>query len=349
MERRRMVERIVRRIHREAEKLDREVSIMHVCGSHERTVVEHGLRSLLPENVRLVCGPGCPVCVTTAGELAAAIEAAEDGMVVCAFGDVYRVPTPRGSLSSCDGDVRVVQSARQAEQIAESEDRDVLYLAVGFETTAPTTAAVLLDDPPSNLYVLSAHRLIPPVMEWLLEQGECEIDAFICPGHVSTIIGERPYEPIAERAPCVIAGFEPEDVLIAVLACLRMVRRGRTGLVNEYTRAVRPEGNRVALRAMERAFEPEDRPWRGFPTIPESGLALREELSEHDASEAGIEPDFSIGAHERCICDRILRGLATPEDCPLFGRECTPTNPVGPCMVSEEGPCFIKYRFGGGA
>ncbi|AAM01443.1 Hydrogenase maturation factor [Methanopyrus kandleri AV19] len=348
MTRREFVRKLVRRIHKEAETLDRDVTIMHVCGSHERTIVEHGLRSLLPENVRLVCGPGCPVCVTTTGELAAAIKAAEDGMVVCAFGDVYRVPTPVGSLSSCDGDVRVVQSVRKAEEIAESEDRDVLYLAVGFETTAPTTAAVLLDDPPSNFYVLSAHRLIPPAMEWLLESGECRLDAFICPGHVSTIIGTGPYESVARELPCVVAGFEPEDVLIAVLACLKMLRRGRVGVTNEYLRAVEDRGNPVAKELMERAFEPEDRPWRGFPTIPESALKLREDLADHDAIEIGIRPDYTLGHDESCICDRILRGLAEPRDCPLFGTKCTPTDPVGPCMVSEEGPCFIEYRFGGG-
>ncbi len=345
--RRELIERLVREIEETARNLD-DVTIMHVCGSHERTIVEHGLRTLLPDNVELVCGPGCPVCVTTPGEIAAAVEAAEEGFIVCAFGDVYRVPSPVGSLASADGDVVVVQSVRKAEEVAKENDRDVLYLAVGFETTAPTTAAVLLDDPPSNFYVLSAHRLIPPAMEWLVTEG-AGVDAFICPGHVSTIIGVKPYEKVAEHVPCVVAGFEPEDVLLATLACLRMVSEGKTGVVNEYKRAVTEEGNPVALKAMRTVFEPEDRPWRGFPTIPESALALKERFSDHDATEIGIEPDYSLGSDPRCICDKILRGQASPRDCPLFGSECTPLEPVGPCMVSEEGPCFIEYRYGGGA
>jgi len=345
-DRRRLIHELTARIEEIARELD-EVTIMHVCGSHERTIVEHGLRSLLPENVNLVCGPGCPVCVTTPGEIAAAVKAAEEGFTVCAFGDVYRVPSPEGSLSSAEGEVIVVQSARKAEEIAEERDNDVLYLAVGFETTAPTTAAVLKDDPPSNFYVLSAHRLIPPAMEWLISKGS-GVDAFICPGHVSTIIGTKPYERVAEEVPCVVAGFEPEDVLLATLACLKMIAEGKTGVVNEYKRAVREEGNPVALKVMNEVFEPEDRPWRGFPTIPDSALALKDEFSDHDATEIGVEPDYSLGSDPRCICDRILRGEATPRDCPLFGDECTPLDPVGPCMVSEEGPCFIEYRYGGG-
>lgn len=329
---------------------------MHVCGTHQDTMVRFGLEELLAEvGVEIRQGPGCPVCVTTGNEIGAGIELARAGKTICVFGDMLSVPTPIGSLddAKADGaDVRVVYSIEDAVGMAEEQERDVVFMAVGFETTAPTTAIPLLRGVPENFSIYSCHRLVPPALEAIFQMGEVEVDGFIQPGHVSVITGTGIYEPFSVKynLPQVVAGFEPLDLLMACLMLVRQRHEGRAEVENEYTRLVRPEGNPKALRLIDQALEPVDRAWRGFPVIPGSALAIREEFAAHDASKVhadildAMEPlDEEI---KGCRCGEVLRGIIRSEDCPMFGGACTPRKPLGPCMVSHEGGCNIAYRFG---
>jgi hydrogenase expression/formation protein HypD len=332
---------------------DRRIRIVHVCGTHEDTITKYALRSLLPENVEVLMGPGCPVCTVPPNRIDAATALAEEGAILTTFGDMIRVPAARGSLQDAKArgvDVRIVYSINDAVKIAEKTDRQVVHFAVGFETTAPTTAAELVAGPPSNFSVYSAHLLIPPAMLHLLDAGETPVDGFINPGHVSTIIGEVGYKPVAERysVPQVIAGFEPLDVLFGVAKILQQIDEGRGEIENEYTRAVKPEGNPQALELMDRVFEAADAPWRGIGEIQKSGLSLREAYQEHDATERfDIEIEDTYEMPHGCRCGDVLRALIYPQDCPLFNTVCTPESPVGPCMVSTEGSCYIAAKYGG--
>ncbi len=333
-------------------------TLMEVCGTHTVTARRAGIHSLLPEGVRLLSGPGCPVCVTPIGYIDHAVALAQHPEVVIAtFGDLIRVPGSTSSLERAraqGGSVNVVYSAVDAlEMAAEMPSKKVVFLGVGFETTAPTVAAALLEAVERGLTsftVLSAHRLIPPALEALLgSDGDgLRIDGFLAPGHVSTIIGVEPYRFVAERQsrPVVVTGFEAEDMLLGIDALLRQLGEGRAEVENAYKRAVRDEGNPTARELMLRAFAPTDCTWRGLGTIPGSGLALRPELAEHDAAlrfEVEIEEPIEPSG---CLCGTILRGEAGPEDCALFGGTCSPEHPVGACMVSSEGACSAAYRFG---
>jgi len=330
----------------------RRFRIVHVCGTHEDAITKYGLRSLLPRNVEVLMGPGCPVCTVPPNRIDYMIRLAEAGATVTTFGDMMRVPAGRGSLSdakSRGADVRVVYSIHDAVRIAEKTEKDVVHFAVGFETTAPTTASELLVGPPENFSVYSAHLLIPPAMIHLLEAEETRVDGFINPGHVSAIIGEDGYAEVARRyrVPQVIAGFEPLDVLFAVAMILRQKKEGRGELENAYRRVVKTRGNPNALRMMDEVFSAEDAPWRGIGTIPRSGLGLRPEFEEHDASlrfEVETEEDYSMPAG--CRCGEVLRAIIYPWECPAFNSGCDPENPVGPCMVSHEGSCFIAAKYG---
>ncbi len=344
---------IAARILREIRELDprRKVKFMHVCGSHEVTITKFGLRSLLPDWLEVISGPGCPVCVTSTAEIDEAIELAKCGYLITTFGDMFRVSGTGTSLAGArtDGaDVRIVYSVADAVKTARrNPGREVVHAAVGFETTAPTTAAEVLRGPPENFSLLVCHRLIPPAMEFLLASGEVALDGFICPGHVSTIIGSKPYEPLSERygVPQVIAGFEPIDVLLGIWMLLKQLREGRREVEIGYTRSVRPEGNVVAQEKMAQVFKIVDKKWRGFPTVPKSALELRQEFEGHDVREKfdfqakGIE-DFAKG----CRCGEVLRGLIHPSECPLFNKACTPEHPVGPCAVTTEGACNIAMK-----
>ncbi|MGC9529639.1 MAG: hydrogenase formation protein HypD [Candidatus Bipolaricaulaceae bacterium] len=333
---------------------DRPVRIVHVCGTHEITIAEHGLRSLLPQQVEVLEGPGCPVCVTPTSDLDSALKLANRGAVVCTFGDMLRVPGSELSLAEARGqgaDVRTVLSAADAVAIARREPaREVVFFAVGFETTAPGTAAVLLNSPPANFSVLAAHKLIPPALAALMELPGTEVDAFLAPGHVSTIIGSAAYQRVAARfaVPVVVGGFEPLDVLYALALILRQLTAGRAEVENAYPRAVKPEGNSRARRLLSRAFQPADARWRGIGTIPASGLALRPQLARWDAAERfGVAGELGEETAPGCRCADILVARATPADCPLFGKTCTPLSPVGACMVGSEGACNVWYRYGG--
>lgn len=325
------------------------VNIMEVCGTHTVAIFRHGLRGLLPPQVRLLSGPGCPVCVTPNAEIDRAIALASDPKVVLVtFGDMMKVPGSYSSLSEAKAggaDIRVVYSAMDALDIARhNRDRAVVFFGVGFETTAPTTAASILEADRlglRNYFFLSVHKLVPPAMKALLEAGEVRIDGFICPGHVSAIIGSRPYDfiPRDYGIPCVIAGFEPVDILQAIAMLLKMRAEGKAEVAIQYCRAVRPEGNPQALETMARVFQVGPAEWRGIGIIPQSGLWLSKGLERF-----AVEEHFEVRTRPvrhvtACRCGEVLRGLCTPPQCRLFGAACTPEHPVGPCMVSSEGTC----------
>ncbi len=325
------------------ELVDREMTFMHICGTHEAAIARSGLRSLLPEQLKIVMGPGCPVCITPQGEIDAALELVNRDCIVTTYGDLLHVPGTKGSLESSGGDVRIVLGIHKAIEIAQKTDKEVVFISVGFETTAPTVAAMLLTNPPKNFSILSCHRIVPPAMKWLLEQGEAKLHGFMLPGHVCTVMGYDEYEVFP--VPQVVAGFEPEDILLGLLMLVTQVREGTHRVDNAYPRAVSREGNVKARKIMYEVFEPSDVEWRGFPVIPQSGLRLKPEFEQYDAQKKFNITFQHITKHSACSCDRILRGLANPSDCKLFGKVCTPRKPVGPCMVSHEGACKIWYMY----
>ncbi|MBT8507597.1 hydrogenase formation protein HypD [Methanomicrobiaceae archaeon CYW5] len=320
-------------------EVDRDYTFMHICGTHEASIAKSGLRSVLPEQLKIVMGPGCPVCITPQGEIDAALELAEKDCIIATYGDLIRVPGTKGALESVGKDVKVVQGVHKAVEIAEKTDREVVFISVGFETTAPTVAATLLTNPPENFSILSCHRFVPPAMEYLLSQGEAKLDGFMLPGHVCVVAGYKEYERFP--VPQVVAGFEPDDILLGLLMLIRQVKEGRAEVENAYPRAVCRDGNPKAMEMMYRVFEPHDVEWRGFPVIPGSGLKLRKEFEQYDAQKKFDIEIRHVEKHTACICDRVLRGIADPTDCKLFGTACTPRKPVGPCMVSHEGACKI--------
>lgn len=341
----------------------RPLRVMHVCGTHENALCQFGLRDLLPRWVKLVAGPGCPVCVCPAADLDLAARLALDaGVTLATFGDVVRVPARLSLLEAkaLGADVRVVYGIDDAVRLAAAEPgREVVFFAVGFETTACTTAAVLARPLPANFSILASHRLVPPALEALLASEGEALDGFVLPGHVLAVAGLADYRRLAERrgAPMAVAGFEPVDLLLAVehlarRACERAGRPpGPEAVFNGYSRLVREEGNPAALRLMDEAFEPCDAAWRGIGVIPGSGYRIRERWAAHDAERRfGIAPDPDLpDIHPGCRCGEVLLGHLEPEGCPLFGKACHPDRPVGPCMVAFEGTCHARIRHGGPA
>ncbi|MBP5475405.1 MAG: hydrogenase formation protein HypD [Methanomicrobium sp.] len=322
------------------EIVDRDYTFMHICGTHEASIARSGLRSVLPEGLKIVMGPGCPVCITPQGEIDAALELAAKGCIIATYGDLMRVPGTNGSLDTCGGDVRVVQGVHIAVEIAkEVPDKEVVFISVGFETTAPTVAATLLTEPPENFSILCSHRFVPPAMKFLLEQGEAKLDGFMLPGHVCVVTGYAMYEQF--KVPQVVAGFEPEDILLGLYMLVKQAKEGRADVENAYPRAVERMGNQKAMKMLYEVFEPTDVEWRGFPVIPDSGLKLKPKYEKYDAlKKFGVEIKH-VEKNSACICDKVLRGIRDPTDCKLFGKACTPRKPVGPCMVSHEGACRI--------
>jgi hydrogenase expression/formation protein HypD len=324
------------------------VKFCHVCGTHEWTISHYGLRSLLPSNVEVIAGPGCPVCIVPAAEIDEAIQLAEKGVVITCFGDVLRVPGSQTSLLEAKAkgaDVRVVYSVTDAVEMAENErDKEFTFFAVGFETTAPSTAVEALKKPPGNFSFLVSHRLIPPAMELLLGVGDLQIDGFIAPGHVSAVIGLQPYElfPRVYRMPTVVAGFEPTDVLMALYMLLKQFREGTAKLENEYSRIVKPEGNPKALEMMHKAFAVTAGNWRGIGRLPDSALTLRDELADLDAhTKFNVKVEQGKDILLGCECHLVIIGKIKPNACPMFMKACTPDKPVGACMVSNEGTCRV--------
>lgn len=335
--------------------LKRPIRIMEVCGTHTMAISRHGIRQAVPGDVILISGPGCPVCVTSNRDIDTFLEMASlPGVIAATFGDMLRVPGTRGGLAEARGqgaDVRVVYSTLEALALArEHPDRNVIFFGVGFETTAPTVAAAIAqarDEGLSNFLVQSAHKVVPPALAALCNTPGLALDAFLCPGHVSAVIGPRAYEPVAAAhgVPCVISGFEPVDILQSLVMLTEQVLEGRADVEVQYTRGVRPQGNPAAMELMNSIFEPGDAEWRGLGVIPQSGLAMRQEYAAHDASQK-YEVDVSWSREPQgCICGAILTGLKSPAECRLFARTCTPEHPVGPCMVSSEGTCAAYYQY----
>jgi hydrogenase expression/formation protein HypD len=331
---------------------------MEFCGGHTVTIFRYGIRQLLPPTIEMVSGPGCPICVTANADLDKAIALAKiPGVIIATFGDMLKVPGSYSSLEKAKAEgaeVRTVYSAVDALEIAKANPKkSVVFLGIGFETTAPTIAASILQAEEKgigNYSVLSLHKVCPPVIRALLDSGEVELQGLVCPGHVSAVIGSHPWEFIAKEygIPCVVSGFEPLDVLQCVEMLVEQVEKGQSRVEIAYKRGVQPEGNQIALKLMERVFEPSPARWRGMGEIPGSGLKIRGEYRRFDA-----EANFDITTepaveHKGCLCGEILRGVKTPADCKLFAKACTPENPVGPCMVSAEGSCSAYYLYGGG-
>ncbi len=336
--------------------MDLHMTLMHVCGTHQDTLIRFGLDDVLQDvGVDIRQGPGCPVCVTPPVEIEEVLALARAGKMIAAFGDVMKVPGATGSLNDAkaDGaDVRIVFGIDDAVELAKKTDKEVVFMGIGFETTAPTTASAILSGLPRNFSIISCHRTVPPALEAIATMGEIKLDGMIQPGHVSAIIGTRPYEFLSKKhqVPQVVAGFEPLDLLMAVHMLAVQVKHGRAEVENEYSRVVKSEGNPRAIKAMQDAFRPADVLWRGFPVIKRSGLAIKKEFEEHDARERYGSllkrvHDKEYSEAKGCRCGEILRGLGTSEDCPLFSKRCTPSTPVGPCMVSREGSCYISYRY----
>jgi len=348
-----LTKKVIANIERISSTLPHNVKFCHVCGTHEWTITHYGLRSLLPENIDVIAGPGCPVCITPAAEIDNAVSLALRGVTLLSFGDAVRVPGSDRSLQDAKAqgaDVRIVYGANDAVRIAEREpNREFVFFAIGFETTAPSTAVEILKGPPQNLSFIVVHRLIPPAMEMLLGIGDLGIEGFIAPGHVSTVIGLEPYRifPQAYRMPTVIAGFEPIDVLFGILMLLRQVKDGEPRLENEYVRSVKPEGNTKAQSLLRRVFDIESGYWRGLGQILSSALIPKEVFARYDAKR---KYNLRIG-HARellpgCLCHLVIIGKVKPPECSLFMKACTPETPKGPCMVSVEGTCNIWAKMG---
>lgn len=332
----------------------RRVSLMEVCGTHTMAIQRFGLRSLLPKNLKLLSGPGCPVCVTPNELVDLAIAyAMKEAVILATFGDMAKVPGSSTSLlkaKAAGGRVQIVYSTMDAVKLAEDNpDKQVVFFGIGFETTAPTIAAAILQAAQiglRNFFVVSAAKTIPLAMEALL-QGEVRMDGFICPGHVSVIIGSKAYRQIVEgyHAPCVITGFEPLDILQAVEMLVQQVRDGRAEVENQYSRVVHEEGNAAARGIMEKVFEACDANWRGIGVIPGTGLGIRSEYARFDAQvQIPAETEKTV-ENKQCICGLVLKGAKEPTECRLFAKRCTPENPVGACMVSGEGACAAYYKY----
>jgi hydrogenase expression/formation protein HypD len=350
-----LAKRLIDKIAQVADDLDGEVKLMEVCGTHTVAIAKHGLRDVMPEKVTLISGPGCPVCVTANPDIDTAIEMArQDGVILATFGDMMKVPGSYSSLSKekAEGrDIRVVYSPLDALTLAEEHpDLHVVFLGVGFETTAPTVAAAIetaRDRGLENFSVLSLHKTVPYALRALVDDPEVRVAGFILPGHVSTIIGLNPYKFLVEEysIPSVIAGFEPLDVLQSIWMLVKQIADGEPRAEIAYKRGVMPTGNQTALQKIDEVFYPVDSEWRGIGVIPGTGMAIKEEFAQFDATKrvpvTPPEPKDIPG----CQCGDVLRGVVLPFECRLFAKACVPENPIGPCMVSSEGSCAAYYRY----
>lgn len=337
-------------------KINQQINLMEVCGTHTVSIFRHGIRSLLPENLKLLSGPGCPVCVTPIEDIDRMLYLAKlPDVVLATFGDMLRVPGSNGSLNQAKAQgshVKLVYSPIEALELAkETPSKKVVFFAVGFETTSPLIAATLGEAERlgvENFFIYSAHKLVPPALEALVNSEELKLDGFILPGHVSTIIGSKPYKFIAEnyKKACVISGFDADDILQAILMLLLQIVENSPKVEIQYRDAVRPEGNPKALEILYQYFEPCDSVWRGIGNIKNSGLKLKDQFSHRDAQKVFKIPELKSTEPKGCQCGSVLRGIKTPPECPLFAKICTPESPVGACMVSTEGSCAAYYKYG---
>ncbi len=330
--------------------------MMEVCGTHTMAIHRYGIKELLSKNIKLLSGPGCPVCVTSNYYIDMAIAySRNDNVTLATFGDMMKVPGSTSSLLKEKGngaDVRVVYSTTDAVKIArQNPEKKIIFFGIGFETTTPTIAASILKAKElrlKNFFVVPASKILPPALE-VLAKGKVKIDGFICPGHVSVVTGYNIYKPIVEtyKIPCVIAGFEPLDILQAIELIAKQHINGKAKIENEYKRVVRPEGNRIAREMIDEVFEPTDSNWRGIGTIPDSGLKIRSRYSDFDAEKQIKVKVERTKENKACICGLVLKGVKEPTDCKLFRKVCTPETPVGACMVSSEGTCAAYYKYSG--
>jgi len=332
------------------------ICFMEICGTHTHSFFKYGLKSLIPENIKLISGPGCPVCVTPAERIDKIIQYSKiKNIIITTFGDMFRVPGTDSSLEkekSLGADIRIIYSPIESIQIAKNyTEKKIIFLGVGFETTIPAVATTLLLAQKMNLknwFLFSAHKLIPPAIMFLANSPELRINGLMCPGHVSTIIGSVPYEPIAKqfKIPCVITGFEPVDMLEGIYMLLKQYIEKRYEVEIQYKRVVQKNGNIKAVNLMYDVFEITDSGWRGIGQIPESGLKIRTEFNRFDIEY--VIPIYDIQTSKEpkeCICGEILKGTKLPYDCKLFRKICSPENPIGACMVSSEGTCSAYYKY----
>jgi hydrogenase expression/formation protein HypD len=342
-----------RRIDASAARLPRTVRVMEICGTHTMAIARHGIRGILPSNVDLVSGPGCPVCVTPPGYIDAAIALARRGVAIVTFGDLLNVPGSDSSLGRCRADgaqVETCYSPDHALAVAVAQPaREVVFLAIGFETTIGPVVNLVpaaLAAGVRNVSLLTAFKLVPPALHALMADPGPAIDAFLCPAHVSAVIGTDAYRPFATRgAPCVVTGFEPLDILMGLEAILAQLVRGEACVENEYRRVVQPGGNPAIQALLATYLEPADADWRGLGRVPASGLRLRPEFVGFDAAQ---RHGVTVGAGREpagCRCGEVIKGMLKPPGCPLFGTRCVPEDPVGPCMVSSEGTCAAWYKY----
>ena len=334
------------------------VSVMHVCGSHEQAIARFGLRATLPRKLNVIMGPGCPVCITDVPEVDEGVALARQGVRIATYGDMVKVPGTAMSLADAHaegGKIDVVYSVAQAVELARQITEPLVFFATGFETTAVATAAAVLQDPPPNFFVLSAHKYIPPVMEIVAEMPDTRVEGFLAAGHAATITGWGVFEPFVarHRLPVVVAGFEPLDILAGLLRLAELIRDRRPSVENMFPRCVTKEGNRRAQEQLWQVFRPIGGRWRGIAHVPNGNLRLRDEWAHLDARR-----QFDIDLHrlwdqapptlvQECVCGDIMAGIKSPTDCALFGRQCVPHAPVGACMVSSEGTCRIWHQYGG--
>ena len=350
-----LVKGLLTKIENAARQISCPVTIMEICGSHTYAIGRFGIRKLLPENIRLISGPGCPVCVTSTRDVDIALYLANlKNVIFATFGDMLRVPgTGSDSLQkkrAAGADVRVVSSADECIALAESNPREeIIMMGIGFETTAPTIAATVASCRKKgidNFSVFSVHKIVPPAINALIADPLLKIDAFLCPGHVSTMIGSAAYQMIPDAGcAAVITGFEPVDILEGIWMILEQVESGKKEVAIQYSRGVRPEGNTKAMAFLQSIFQTADAEWRGLGTIPASGLVFRGDYEAFDTLAKFSVPEIRSAEIKGCGCGDILRGIKAPQDCPLFKNICTPMNPVGPCMVSSEGTCSTHYKY----
>jgi hydrogenase expression/formation protein HypD len=348
------------RLERLVDEIGRDpVSVMHVCGSHEQAIARFGLRSTFPKKLDVVMGPGCPVCITDVPEVDEVVALALQGVRIATYGDMLRVPGTVKSLAEVRGDgaqVDIVYGIDQAVDLArKNPTHELVFFATGFETTAVATAAALLDDPPSNFSVLSAHKYIPPVMEIVTEMPGSRIEGFLAAGHAATITGSAVFDAFVRDhgVPVVVAGFEPLDILAALVRLVELIRDRKAEVVNMFPRCVTAQGNKIAQDRLWKVFTPIGGRWRGIAHVPNGNLRLRDDMAKWDARKRftidvsklwDFAPPKLLG---QCLCGEIMSGSKAPRHCALFGKECVPENPVGACMVSSEGTCRIWHQYGG--
>lgn len=338
------------------ERIGQSVALMEVCGTHTMSIYRHGIKSILPPSLKLLSGPGCPVCVTPNRYLDYAIALSrQDGVIITTFGDMLNVPGSSTSLvreRAAGADIRTVYSPLDSLAIAQKNPgKIIVFLAVGFETTSPTIAGTIIEAQQrkvSNFFISCAHKRIPPAMQLLVEDSELHIDGFICPAHVSAIIGSAAYEFLASdyAKPCVITGFEPLDVLQGILMLLQQIVDKTPRVETQYSRVVKQQGNTTALRLVAEVFIETESYWRGLGLVPQSGLAISSAYARYNAESVFTVSVEEEREHSGCLCGEVIKGKIEPETCGLFRKVCTPVNPVGPCMVSQEGTCATHYKYG---